>query len=145
MIIHVRTAHRRCQAQIVAEDMEQKHGKQRVLSGCTTRCFRINHGAGFARSDAQSVSGFTCLKIEGERDVWCRFFFFLTAAGERTELEQETWSAALVMVHVETGLSCFTSVEKKGAVGVPVSRDASSTFFEKKKKRQCFGDGDHAN
>ena len=27
MIIHVRTAHRRCQAQIVAQDTEQKHGK----------------------------------------------------------------------------------------------------------------------
>ena len=31
MIIHVRTAHRRCQAQIVAQDTEQKHGKQ-ILS-----------------------------------------------------------------------------------------------------------------
>ena len=28
MIIHVRTAHHRCQAQIVAQDTEQKHGKQ---------------------------------------------------------------------------------------------------------------------
>ena len=27
MIIHVRTAHRWCQAQIVAQDTEQKHGK----------------------------------------------------------------------------------------------------------------------
>ena len=27
MIIHVRTAHRRCQAQIVAQDIEPKHGK----------------------------------------------------------------------------------------------------------------------
>ena len=27
MIVHVRTAHRRCQAQIVAQDTEQKHGK----------------------------------------------------------------------------------------------------------------------
>ena len=27
MIIHVRTVHRRCQAQIVAQDTEQKHGK----------------------------------------------------------------------------------------------------------------------
>ena len=27
MIIHVRTAHRRCQAQIVAHHTEQKHGK----------------------------------------------------------------------------------------------------------------------
>ena len=27
MIIHVRTTHRRCQVQIVAQDTEQKHGK----------------------------------------------------------------------------------------------------------------------
>ena len=31
MIIHVRTAHRSCQAQIVAQDTEQKHGKQFFL------------------------------------------------------------------------------------------------------------------
>ena len=34
MIIHVRTAHRRCQAQIVAQDTEQKHGKQDFFSCC---------------------------------------------------------------------------------------------------------------
>ena len=31
MIIHVRTAHHRCQAQSVAQETEQKHGKQVVF------------------------------------------------------------------------------------------------------------------
>ena len=45
----------------------------------------------------------------------------MNAEGERTELKPEAWSTALVMVHVGTALSCFTSVEKKGGVGVQVS------------------------
>ena len=37
MIIHERTAHRRCQAQIVAQDTEQKHGKQILSIPLATR------------------------------------------------------------------------------------------------------------
>ena len=38
------------------------------------------------------------------------------ATDERPESEQEAWATALVLFHVATGWSCFTSVETKGAV-----------------------------
>ena len=48
-------------------------------------------------------------------------YVFLNASGEEAALQKEAcpWSTASVVARVGTGLSCLTSVQKKGSVWVP--------------------------
>ena len=45
-------------------------------------------------------------------------YLHLKATGERTDQIEDVWATTLVVVHVGTGLTCSTAVEKKGAQGV---------------------------
>ena len=62
----------------------------------------------------------------------------MKASGERTYLEQEVESTAMATVHVGTGVSCLTSVEKKGADGVPATDLPSFPFGFVMQVLLCF-------
>ena len=102
-IIHVRTAHRRCQAQIVAQDTEQKHGKQPcfffwrregpgVFFFAPPRCFFWEKAPVFFLLcprcfffwEREAVVFFWRGEEEGR--PWCFFFFFWRRGWERVFL-----------------------------------------------------------
>ena len=82
----------------------------------TRHIFRRTRGASFVKqaSDDKSVIVLTCMTIESEKELWCSWTVFLNSTDEWTELEQEAWPTALVLLHIGMGSSCFASVENEG-------------------------------